>query len=651
MRFFYPRLACLSIQKNKQYYFPYILAGILMCSMTYIMNFLNVSTIVSSMRGGASMQTMFGFGMIVVSVFSAFFLFYANSFLVKIREKELGLYAILGMNRGNIIRLVLIESLFVMCSVIAGGLLLGVVLSKLVELVLFTLCHAEVSTGFYFNFDLIANVAVWFVGIYTILFVYSAIRIQAKSALHLMHSTSYGEKAPKANMVFALIGVVILSVAYYMAVTIESPIKALQTFFIAVLLVIVATYILFTVGSVALCKVLEKNKNYYYNPNHFVSVGTMRFRMKRNGAGLASICILITMVMVVASVSFSAYTGIQDSVNRGFPKDVLVEVGTDKDVEKLRDLFQQFVQENNAHMVDGNYVHYRETIFGSFTKKGYVSSNDFTMDRFTVIDLNTYNQLTNQNESLHDDECLLVSKSNVDYQTFQLDQNQPLKVKEIIKESLIPDANTVTDTSATLVVKDMNALTYQEGTQDTLSYLANVEDGYTIDKEALSQKIGFLMQNSEVANTLDFSYMYSVQIKQEALEAYYTLFGGIIVLGGLLSVVFLASAVLIIYYKQIVEGLEDAERFRVLRKVGMEDAQIKKTINAQILLVFFMPLALAGLHLTCAYPMISKLMVLFTITDMTLIKVVTCITFVMIGVFYGIVYKLTSHTYYKIIRS
>lgn len=651
MRFFYPRLACLSIQKNKQYYFPYILAGILMCSMTYIMNFLNVSTIVSSMEGGASMQTMFGLGMIIVSVFSAFFLFYANSFLVKIREKELGLYAILGMNRGNIIRLVLIESLIVMCSVIVGGLLLGVVLSKLVELVLFSLCHAEVSTGFYFNFDLIVNVAVWFVGIYAILFIYSAIRIKAKSALHLMHSTSYGEKAPKANMVFALIGVVILAVAYYMAVTIESPLKALQIFFIAVLLVIVATYILFMVGSVALCKVLEKNKNYYYKPNHFVSVGTMRFRMKRNGAGLASICILITMVMVVASVSFSAYTGIQDSVERGYPKDVVMQVGTYKDVEQLRDLFQQFVQENNAHMVDGNYVHYKETIYGNFTKKGYASSNDFTMDRFTVIDLDTFNQLTNQNESLHDDECLLVSKSNVDYQTFQLDQNQPLKVKEIVKESLIPDANTVTDTSATLVVKEMNALTYQEGTEDILAYLANVEDGYTIDKEALSQKIGFLLKNSEIANTLDFSYMYSVDTKQAALEAYYTLFGGIIVLGGLLSIVFLASAVLIIYYKQIVEGLEDVERFRVLRKVGMEDAQIKKTINAQILLVFFMPLALAGLHLICAYPMISKLMVLFTITDMTLIKIVTCITFVMIGVFYGIVYKLTSHTYYKIIHS
>ncbi|MEE1399062.1 MAG: FtsX-like permease family protein [Bulleidia sp.] len=651
MRFFYPRLACLSIQKNKQYYFPYILAGILMCSMTYIMNFLNVSTIVSSMTGGAAMQTMFGFGMIVVSVLSAFFLFYANSFLVKIREKELGLYAILGMNRGNIICLVLIESLLVMCSVIAGGLLLGVVLSKLVELVLFTLCHAKVSTGFYFNSDLIANVAVWFAGIYTILFVYSAIRIRAKSALHLMHSTSYGEKAPKSNMIFALIGVVILGVAYYMAVTIESPIKALQTFFIAVLLVIVATYILFTVGSVALCKVLEKNKNYYYNPNHFVSVGTMCFRMKRNGAGLASICILITMVMVVASVSFSAYTGIQDSVNRGYPKDVLLEVGTNKDVEQLRDLFQQFVQENNAHMVDGNYVHYRETLYGSFTKKGYASSNTFTMDRFTVIDLDTYNQLTKQNESLNDDECLLVSKSNVDYQTFQLDQNQPLKVKEIVKESLLPDANTITGTSVTLVVKDLGMLTYQEGTQDTLSYFANVEDGYTIDRDALIQKIGFLMKNSEMANTLDFSYMYSVETKQAALEAYYTLFGGIIVLGGLLSIVFLASAVLIIYYKQIVEGLEDSERFRVLRKVGMEDTQIKKTINEQILLVFFMPLALAGLHLICAYPMISKLMVLFTITDMTLIKIVTCITFVMIGVFYGIVYKLTSHMYYKIIRS
>ena len=396
------------------------------------------------------------------------------------------------------------------------------------------------STGFYFNFDLIANVAVWFAGIYTILFVYSAIRIRAKSALHLMHSTSYGEKAPKSNMIFALIGVVILGVAYYMAVTIESPLKALQTFFIAVLLVIVATYILFTVGSVALCKVLEKNKNYYYNPNHFVSVGTMRFRMKRNGAGLASICILITMVMVVASVSFSAYTGIQDSVNRGYPKDVLLEVGTYKDVEQLRDLFQQFVQENNAHMVDGNYVHYRETLYGSFTKKGYASSNTFTMDRFTIIDLDTYNQLTKQNESLNDDECLLVSKSNVDYQTFQLDQNQPLKVKEIVKESLLPDANTITGTSVTLVVKDLGMLTYQEGTQDTLSYFANVEDGYTIDRDALIQKIGFLMKNSEMANTLDFGYMYSVETKQAALEAYYTLFGGIIVLGGLLSIVFLA---------------------------------------------------------------------------------------------------------------
>ena len=180
-------------------------------------------------------------------------------------------------------------------------------------------------------------------------------------------------------------------------------------------------------------------------------------------------------------------------MNRGYPKDVLIEVGTYKDVEQLRDLFQQFVQENNAHMVDGNYVHYREHIYGSFTKKGYASSNTLTMDQFAVIDLNTYNQLTKQNESLHDDECLLVSKSNVDYQTFQLDQNQPLKVKEIVKESLLPDANTITDTSVTLVVKDLDMLTYQEGTQDTLSYLANVEDGYTIDRDALIQKIGFLM--------------------------------------------------------------------------------------------------------------------------------------------------------------
>lgn len=652
--FMYPRLAFNSIKNNGKYYIPYILSGILLSAMTYILNYLNCCEFVSTMKGGLSLMTTFGFGTIIMQIFSFIFLFYANSFLIKRRDKELGLYAILGMNKINILKVIFFETLYVMIAVLVFGMLGGMMLSKLMELILAKLCHVQAGSSFGFYLPVVENTCFYFACIYFVLFLYSVIRVRFSTGLHLMQGESYGEKAPKANWLIALIGAVILGVAYYMAVTITTPLLALQEFFIAVVMVIIATYILFTAGSVALCKLLEKNKKYYYHPNHFVSVGMMRFRMKRNGAGLASICILITMVLVLGSFTVCTYCGIQDSIAESFPHDLYMQYASrDISMDEVKPMFEDFIQENipSDEVEKGGIIAVKQMdIFGTISEKGYEETKAPSFDRFFVVSLDTYNQMTGRNETLQDGQCLVVSKSDAyKYSTFTFAGNAPFEVKEMVHETLIPDANNISTNNLSLVVKNVEDLTYPANCENALFYMADLKEGASVDIDTLADNFGSL--NSVFNMSTYGSYSYSFASRQEAMNSYYTLFGGIIVLAGLLSVVFLSSAVLIIYYKQIVEGLEDVKRFEVLRKVGMDDTQIKKTINSQVIFVFFMPLILAGIHLLFAYPVISRLLVLFAIKNMSLMAVTSVVTFVIIGIFYGIVYKLTSRTYFHIVHS
>lgn len=652
--FMYPRLAFNSIKNNARYYIPYILSGILLSAMTYILNYLNCCEFVSAMKGGLSLTATFGFGTIIMQIFSFIFLFYANSFLIKRRDKELGLYAILGMNKINILKVIFFEALYVMIAVLVCGMLGGMMLSKLMELILAKLCHVQAGSSFGFYLPVVENTCFYFACIYFVLFLYSVIKVRFSTGLHLMQGESYGEKAPKANWLIALIGAVILGVAYYMAVTIISPLLALQEFFIAVVMVIIATYILFTAGSVALCKLLEKNKKYYYHPNHFVSVGMMRFRMKRNGAGLASICILITMVLVLGSFTVCTYCGIQDSVSESFPQDLYIQYASrDISMDEVKPIFEEFIQKNipSDEVEKGGIITVKQMeLFGAISEKGYEETKNPSFDRFFVVSLDTYNQMTGRNETLQDGQCLVVSKSDAyTYSTFTFAGNAPLEVKEMVHETLIPDTNNVSTNNLSLVVKNVEDLTYPEYCNNALFYMADLKEGTSVDIDTLADNFRGL--NSVFNMNTYGSYSYSFASRQEAMNSYYTLFGGSIVLAGLLSVVFLSSAVLIIYYKQIVEGLEDVKRFEVLRKVGMDDTQIKKTINSQVIFVFFMPLLLAGIHLLFAYPMISRLLVLFAIKNMSLMAVTSVVTFVIIGIFYGIVYKLTSRTYFHIVHS
>lgn len=322
---FYPKLAWMGIRKNKRLYVPYILASMGMVMMYYIVAFLSTSSALEMIPGGSVMQGMLGLGMFVIVVFSLLFLFYTNSFLTRRRKKEFGLYNILGMGKWNLAKILVWESLTSAVISIGGGLLAGIVFSKFAELGMVNLLMGEVTFSFHLGAKPIMETLKWFSIIFLLILIHTLWEIRGASPMELLRSENAGEKPPKANWILALLGIVILGLAYYLAVSIQHPIDALLWFFVAVIMVIVATYLLFVAGSVTLCRILQKNKNYYYRTNHFVSVSSMVYRMKRNGEGLASICILCTMVLVMLSGTVCLYVGTEDSLRTRFPRNIMLD--------------------------------------------------------------------------------------------------------------------------------------------------------------------------------------------------------------------------------------------------------------------------------------------------------------------------------------
>lgn len=656
----YPHLAWNSIRNNSRYYIPYIISGILMVSMFYIMVYLNSSKLIASLKGGSAMITVFWLGGFVILIFAMIFLFYTNSFLIRVRNRELGLYSILGMTKRNIVSVVACESLIVFALVIAGGLLSGISLSRLSELCLFKMIHQSDTSGFRLNSDIISVTFFAFLFIYAILFLYSVLKVSTSKALELMHGEAYGEKIPKGNFLFALIGCILLAVAYWMAITITNPVKAVNLFFIAVIMVVIATYLLFIAASVVLCQILQKNKRYYYQPSHFFSVSTMRFRMKRNGAGLASICILMTMVLVMTSLSTSMFIGNEDSINASFKSDVISDISLTDNSETNARLTEEVIDYLNHNIKDATdiqyypYLHYQ---LGKYTDNGFQYSEDLdntTLNEMFVIDLATYNQITNENRTLKDSECYILSDdTSTSYKTFSFN-DQKWKVDENIHKQVVSSGTNISfKKPVTLVINSLDEIPYGFGADNPgymnilfMHYTCNTKD--QVDDNSISTALLNIFESVDGAAN---SFNVSVNTKENAKETSLQLFGGFLVMCVMLSVLFLVAAVIILYYKQISEGFEDQKRFSILKKVGMTGKEIRKSINSQILIMFFMPLLVAGCHLAAAFPMFSKVMMLCGINNQSLSILVTSITFLIFAVFYGIVYHLTSNTYFRIVNS
>lgn len=670
---FYPKLALSSIRKNKKLYLPYILTCIGMVAMYYIIVYLQYSDILSYMPKTFTLREMFNLGSWVIAIFALIFLFYTNSFLIRRRKKEFGLYNILGMGKKNICVLVLCETVITGIIALAGGLLAGVLFSKLAELVLVNIIKGNISYSLSVSPYAFLSTAAVFCAVFFLLFLNTVFQLRHSNAISLLRSENVGEKPPKGNFILAGIGLILLSAAYYLAITIKNPVSALTIFFVAVIMVIVSTYFLFISGSVTLCRALQKNKKYYYKPQHFVSVSSMVYRMKRNGAGLASICILATMVLVMLSSSASLYFGEEASLSASFPKEINVTASfsspddmSDENIAALRDSIKEINKKYNV--TESNLID-----FCSVNVAGVMENGNFQPDvtaynaayfdvyekiyNLTIVSLNDYNRITGKREILNDNEILVYTDNkNFREQKLNLDGENTLTVKDYVdcpffKTQINDIVSSIVifapDPSTT--VEKLRVLSDYNG-QSLLSsnWLYNFDTNTDGKNQIELRKELYEVLLQKLDNTPELK-MISCESREENREDFYNTFGGLFFLGIILSIVFIFAAVLIIYYKQISEGYEDCARFDIMQKVGITKEGIRKSINSQLLTVFFMPLLFAGMHLAFAFPIISRLLKLFHLNNIMLFAVSSITAFLVFALLYALVYKITSNAYYKIV--
>lgn len=590
----YRHLAWDGIRKNSRLYVPYLLTGVGAVSFFYILVALSRLP-EGTLPGSGSVQVILNLGSFVLWVFSLLLLFYTHSFLIRRRNREFALYNVLGMGKRDIARILCWETLLSGGISLAGGLALGILLGKLAELGLLRMVGAATDMAYRVSAGGLLMALGLYGAIYLLILLSSLVRVRRSTAIQLMRSQAEGEKPPRANWALAVLGILLLAGAYYLAVTIREPLAALTWFFIAVLMVIAATYLLFISGSVALCRLLQKNPRFYYQKRHFVSVSSLVYRMKRNGAGLASICILGTMVLVMLSSTTCLYFGAEDSLHTRYPRD--------------------------------------ENITAYFPDRAS-QSGDLTLPQGQVY----------------------VCRSRTGYQGTSLTlQNGPTWQVAGLLDNFSPSGSDSASvvTQLWLIVPDLSAADALEqvmnranmGVSRTWYYGFDLDrqlpDGTDPVAEAIRRTAqdGGLMENG----------MLGVESLSENRGDFYGSYGSLFFLGILLSVGFSLAAVLIIYYKQISEGYEDQARFDIMQKVGMTRRDIRSSINSQLLLVFFLPLLLAGLHLAFAFPFVHKLLLLFNLWNTRLLVGTTAASFLAFAVLYTLVYRITSNAYYHIV--
>lgn len=672
---FYPTLAVQGIRKNKRLYFPYILTCAGMVMMFYIIHYLAAMPLLNSMAGGRTTGQMLGLGTWIVALFAVIFLFYTNSFLMRRRQKEFGLYNILGMGKGNLSLLLLWENVFLFIASLGAGLLGGIALSKLAELGLMRVIRGKITYDFTINPEAIADTVILFAVIFLLIFLKGLVQLWRLSTVSLLKSENTGEKPPRANYLLGFGGIVLLAAAYYMAVSIQSPLSALTFFFIAVGIVIVATFLVFVSGSVMLCRLLQKNKGYYYKKNHFVSVSSMAYRMRRNGAGLASICILSTMVLVMLLGSGSLYFGAEDSLHARYPRDITTSVkflNSQADMEAEEALVREIgtvVRSFGIEPENEDYYLYA-TATGILRdgmlvldkdKVDSISANSFDdLCQIYVVPLDDYNRCMGAEETLEEKQVLLhCIRRTYDDPTITTDNGTVWQVKKHT-EDIMSSGNAAMDVipSVYMVVGDleraMDALNAELG-HIGAEYISHPTFTYGFDTELPAEEEVALcdalrLHLRDLANSPDagFTAQYT-ECREAERQDFYCTFGGIFFLGILLSVVFLLATVLIIYYKQVTEGYEDEGRFEIMQKVGMSRQDIRKSVNSQMLTVFALPLITAVLHLGFAFPMVQKLLMLFNLRNVTLMLTVMAVTVLLFGLLYALIYKLTANAYFSIV--
>ena len=627
-------------------------------AMFYIVKSLSYNPGLKNMVGSNTMMTMMSMCSVMIALFAIIFLFYTNSFLVKRRKKEFGVFNILGMEKSHIAKTMAWENFYVTLISIAGGLVIGIALDKAMFLLIAQVLNEEISLGFFISDKAIISTVVMFCIIFLLILLNSIRQIQTANPIELITAGNAGEREPKTKWVLAIFGLLSLGAGYYIALTIENPLTALVYFFFAVILVIIGTYMLFTAGSIALLKILRKNKKYYYKTTHFTSISGMIYRMKQNAVGLANICILSTAVLVMVSSTSSLMLGLQDVIATRYPNDFVVysnETSEERAYESF-DTIRELQEEQNLNVTSER--EYRYLVFPAFisgdtfevTRDANFSSLG-NLNNLIFVSLSDYNRVMGTDKTLAEDEILVYSdRLQFDYPTlkiFDREYSVKEKIDEFIGNGLI-----------VAVAANTQFIVLPDGT--------DIEELYALQKETLSDGAseiqyyyGFNSDADEetqrafyrtlLEDYVGHGYEGTIESKADSRSEFVGLYGGFFFIGIFLGILFIMATVLIIYYKQISEGYDDKQRYEIMQKVGMTHQEIKNSIHSQVLTVFFLPLIVAGIHIAVAFPIINKLLALLNLLNVQLFLTCTVVCYVVFAVMYLLIYLLTARTYYKIV--
>ena len=663
----YRRLAFTNIRNNKRFYLPYLLTGIITVVMFYIIFALTGNDGLAQMPGGKDVQMIMGFGKAIIGFFAVIFLFYTNSFLMKRRKKELGIYNILGMEKRHISKILAHETVFTTVIVIVGGLVTGILFNKLMNMLLYELMGYSAGIDFYISKEGILWSVFLFTGIYILTFIYDLLQVKIANPIELLQGSNMGEREPKTKIIMAVLGCICLGIGYGIAITTENPLEAFTMFFVAVILVIVGTYLIFTAGSIAFLKMLRKNKSYYYRTRHFTSVSGMLYRMKQNAVGLSNICILSTMVLVVISTTVCLYWGKENMLEERYPMDVEI-YGYTKEVSEDNQIMEAMKQaaSESGRRIRGK-MEYAQLSFSAVERNGkFVLDQELVRNVGNIDNVTGFSVLTRDGyQTIYDEEMPELGDNEIELLTFQkADQNKRDQIVIGDREFRVRDTKHVEDDSADLssimdqyyylVVNDNEDMerffqlqeeVYQDAASSIIQYYRVDLNGSEKEKRECFTNIEEHLK--QIPNP--FESEIQSRCRQVQRDQYSALYGGFFFLGLFLGAMFLMITVLIIFYKQISEGYEDKSRFAIMEKVGMSSAEVKATIRSQVRTVFLLPIIMASIHIAAAFPMIRRLLLMFGFTNTRLFAFCVIGTILVFLVIYLLVFMQTSRIYYKIV--
>lgn len=680
----YFKLAFQNIKNNHKFYIPYLIAGMFTSMMCYILLYILRDDKLNTNYDGSTLMVLREFmyvGIVITAIFSVIVVFYTNSFLIKRRKRELGLYNILGMQKRNLAWIQVIETVTIAIVSVLGGVLLGALFAKLTLLLLCKITGFDAPFGFHVDFVAIAVTALIFAAIYFLVLVYNVVQVGRARPIDLLRSEKVGQKPPKAKWVLTVVGILTLGAGYVMSLLTEDIMTAVFLFMIAVILVIIGTYCLFTSGSITMLKIMQKNKRFYYKTSHFTGVSGMIYRMKANAVGLANICILSTMVLVTVSTTVALSAGAEDSINTNYPYDISYGIGTIEDEnsitedeiktvgEKLKTSAYEFAAEKGFEIT--KIENYRSIEFVAVCERDDYSAKNPYSDgtslssaiSIRIIPIEDYNRLTGKNITLKSGEVLLQStEANPSMQFMSF--SRAFTVKEQINDDPYHMFSCWNYMPTRLYVMNYDDMMFMaKGQQEVYDMSSSVMNCTVIntkgaDKQAQQAMYDKMYERFErEIDEIDSKYgekgaSYTVDryCKVTMAETQYTVYGGFLFLGIFFGLLFTMAAVMIIYYKQISEGYDDKERFAIMQKVGMSEKEVKKTIHSQVLTVFFLPLCVAVIHLCVAFKMIKMLLYALMLTNVWLYVGCMAVTVLVFAVIYSAVYALTARSYYKIVQ-